>query len=369
MNVQYQLQGMIALECHQSFNQIIDKTDASKLVETISRDLTAILSMTKENVSLACSVACYPVEQILQPKWPIHSTLNQYASAAMQGEQQQHKVLSIGADHGQMPEGLQPHHSSQPLMLIPFILYTNSETIAQAFEQDLMNKGMISPPTYQALSEITGLTVQHANYLSNIDLLAMMHNHYQQLGQDACWQIIEHAVLQSQSKTMSQSKQHNYFYLHDHLVFSPMFSMHHFVTFFDGTADQYIDWIIQQRTAMAAFQVHGLELHLFQPTHWPLNEDKICLGAFEQNRLTGSFWIDNSSDLENKREANLTYVKSQQAGILAVRVEHSDTNSRQYYYPLRPEGIKAIEAHIKQQFPVIAGEQVHILETHCNWPP
>lgn len=368
MAQKHQLKGMMALECQLKGQQTTDRQTASDLTAVLAKDLAAILPMSSEETGLAVACALYPVEQILQPKWPVHHALNQYASAAFQGESQQNKMLSIGANNDLMPAGLQPVNTDAPLLMMPFVVFTDDETLHERFEQDLMHKGMISPGTYQVLNQAMGLEVNHANYMTHLDLVAMMHNHYQQLGQDSAWHMIEHAALQQQAKARAHSDQHNHYYLVDHLLFTPLFSMPQMAAYFDATPGDYVDWLVQQRTAMAAFDAHGLETHAFQATQWPLSDEKICLGSLEKQRLTGDFWVTCDGELASDQAVELTFIESQKAGLVAIRVQAQSQQSQLCYYPLHPAGINAIEQHIKQQFNHIAGHQVHVLEESNTWP-
>lgn len=366
MNYQNQLNGLLALECQQNIQQCVSKEAAHDLGQRLAHDLRAILPLDDEETALAFAAAAFPVEQILQPQWPVHDALNQYASAAFQGELQQNKVLTIGADHGLMPQGLHPIESDQALMLMPFALYTNNTELAALFEANLMHKGMISPPCFEAISQHLTPHINHANYMTTLDLLAMMHNHYQQLGMDAVWQVIESALLQKQAKMMGQTAQHNHFFLVDHLVFSPMFSYGQMVSYFDSDAQAYLAWLIAQRTAMSAFQAHGLELHLFQATEWPLSDEKICLGGFEKNRLNGDYWTEVQGEIRPDQAVTLCFYESQQAGLVAISVKNIDAESQHIYYPLSPQGINSIEHNIKTQFKDIKGHQKITIEQQAH---
>lgn len=366
MNYSHQLKGMLTLECQQNIKQCVPKQAAHDIGQRLAHDLRAILPLDDEETALAFSAAAYPVEQILQPKWPVHDALSQYASAAFQGELQQNKVLTIGADDDLMPQGLHPAESDQALMLMPFVLFTNSDELAEEFEAKLMHKGMISPPCFETISKNLTPHINHANYMTALDLLAMMHNHYQQLGMDAVWQVIEAALLQKQAKMMSQTTQHNHYFLVDHLVFSPMFSYNQMKHHFDIDSSHYMAWLIAQRTALSAFQAHGLELHLFQATEWPLSDEKICLGGFEKNRLSGDYWTEVQGEIRPDQPVELCFYESHQAGLVAVSVKNAGAQSQHIFYPLSPEGISSIEHNIKSQFKDIKGHQKITIEQHTH---
>ncbi|WP_154223972.1 hypothetical protein [Marinicella rhabdoformis] len=368
MSYKHQLNGLFALECQQSITQTVDKESADHIGQMLARDLRAIMPLDEDDSALAFAAAAFPVEQILQPKWPVHDALKQYAEAAFQGELQMNKVLTIGSDNGFMPQGLHPTDSDQVLMLMPFVLFTNNDELAEQFEADLMHKGMISPPCFEAISAHLTPNINHANYMTTLDLLAMMHNHYEQLGMDPVWQVIEAALLQKQAKMASQSPQHNHFFLVDHLVFSPMFSYGQMASYFNAESKAYMEWLIAQRTAMSAFQAHGLELHLFQATEWPLSDEKICLGGFEKHRLTGDYWTEIQGEIRPDLPVELNFFESQQAGLVAISVKNTDAQSQHIYYPLSPQGINSIEKSIKSQFTDISGHQMVVVEEQQQLP-
>jgi len=337
---------MLTIECQSPIKQSLTKSQSSELTTLIAKDLHAVLNI-QDNTALVFCAAAFSTEQLLQPKFPIQVNMTQYASAAFQGELNANQVLSIGASDGVMPEGLEPNESQQSLLHLPFCLYTDELLLAEQFEATLMHKGMVSPPTYAKICEITQVTINHANYMTYMDLVAMMHNHYEQLGLSHLWQVIEMAVVSSEPKTAVTTNTHNHFFLIDHLLFTPFFSYAQFNQYFTDTAiEDYINWLMAQRLSIGAFTAHGLEIRAFKANIWPISEEKVCLGQFENQRITQSFWseqLNQDSDHPNQ----VIHHHHPQAGVIAISVE-SD-NQVEVHYPVTPHGIRDIEKQIAHQ--------------------
>ena len=337
---------MLTIECLSPIEQTLTKSQASELTALIAKDLHAVLKI-QDNTALIFCAAAFSTEQLLQPKFPIQVNMTQYASAAFQGEMNTDQVLSIGANEGVMPDGLKPEKSEQNLLHLPFCLYTDEVNLAEQFEATLMHKGMVSPPTYAKICEQVQVTINHANYMTYLDLVAMMHNHYEQLGLSHLWQVIETALVNSEPKTAVTTSTHNHFYLVDHLLFTPFFSYAQFNRYFAGAdIEDYVNWLMAQRLSLGAFAVHGLEIKAFKASVWPISEEKVCLGQFEKQRITKSYWSEKMTNKADQAK-QVVYHQHPQAGIIAISVAINDYI--EIHYPVTPHGIRDIQQHLSQQ--------------------
>ena len=362
MNYTHRCDGMLTLDCQKPIRQTLNKQQAAELTTLIARDLSAVLGINEQTALVVCAAA-FSSEQLLQPKFPVQLNINQYATAAFQGELNANKVLSSGASNGQMPDGLQPISSEQSLLHLPFCLFTNNTQLAEKFEAELMHKGMISPPTYEKLREQTGVLVNHANYMTYLDLVAMMHNHYEQMGLTNLWRVIETALLSKDPKTAVISQTHNHFYLVDHLLFTPWFSWSQFAKYFDtDDINQYINWLMAQRLSIGAFSAHGLEIKAFKATDWPISEKKICLGQFEQQNIKQSYWVEQQ-DHPKDHPGQVVCYQHPQAGIVAISAP-AVCDKICIFYPVNPNGIDDILALLTEQ----STEYKTVdLAQHLNW--
>ncbi|TDR23175.1 hypothetical protein [Marinicella litoralis] len=346
MKYKFQCDGMLTIECQTPIKQTLTKSQASELTELIAKDLHAVLKINNNTALVFCGAA-FSTEQLLQPKFPIQVNMTQYASAAFQGELNSDQVLSIGANDGFMPDGLRPNESQQNLLHLPFCLYTDDVNLAEQFEATLMHKGMVAPPTYAKICEQTQVVINHANYMTYLDLVAMMHNHYEQLGLSHLWQVIETALVSSDPKTAVTTHTHNHFYLVDHLLFTPYFSYAQFTAYFaDTSIEDYINWLMAQRLSLGAFTAHGLAIKTFKADLWPISEEKVCLGQFEKQSISQSFWTEKSHQSSNQPK-QVIYHQHPQAGVIAISVAQSELF--EIHYPVTPHGIRDIEKHLSQQ--------------------
>ncbi len=347
MNYPYTCDGMITIECQTPIKQTLNKSQASELTALVAKDLYGVLKVTNQSALVFCGAA-FASEQLLQPKFPIQHSITQYASAAFQGQLNTDQILSIGANNEVMPDGLQPQPNTQNLLHLPFCLYTHDLDLAERFEAELMHKGMVSPPTYAHLSEVFETTITHANYMTYLDLVAMMHNHYEQLGLSHLWQIIEMALVNKAPKTALQTETNNHFFLIDHLLFTPFFSWPQFKRFFNtNDTEDYINWLMAQRLSLGAFAVHGLEIKPFKTDEWPLGKNKICLGEFEKNTIKTAFWSDSNQTNTSDTQTEVIHYTHPQAGVVAVTVLSADQTTT--HYPINPQGLKAIEQQLRHQ--------------------
>ncbi len=370
MKYPYHCDGMLTIECQSATEQKLSKEQASQLTNLVGKDLHAVLGIQDQTALVFCGAA-FPTEQLLQPKFPIQKHITQYASAAFQGELNTDQVLSIGANDGLMPDGLEPQPSTQNLLHLPFCLYTSDLRMAEKFEASLMHKGMVSPPTYGCLNELFNPngsnSINHANYMTYLDLTAMMHNHYEQLGLAHLWQIIETALVNQAPKTAVQTASNNHFFLVDHLLFTPCFSWSQFSRYFQtNDIQEYINWLMAQRLSLGAFAVHGLQIKPFRANQWPINEDKVCLGEFEKQLITSSYWIDLVESTE-KHPEHVVYHQHDNAGVVAISASNSSGAGCLVYYPITPHGIADIEHHLQQQFGTEMKTTTQALADNPNW--
>lgn len=340
--------GLISLECQNALRPTLDKTRATALGDQIASELGKVLRLGPQT-SLVVAAACYPTEAILTPDFVVHNNLIKYASVVFQGEQQQHRVLAIGAHQGTMPDGLQPPTASAPLMHIPFVLITNEDAVQRRFEDTLVDKGMVSPPTYQLLSDFFQSDIVHANYMSHLDLIAMMHNHYDQVGMHHLWQVIEKALLAHEAKLDLQQNQQA-FYLRGQSVFMPFYPRPDFLQSHPDKSElDYIHWLMAQRLAAEVFQSHGLHSLFFlcdEPQHTPDEE------IFQTRRINASFYHhEQAIDKSPTQHELVDYIHPNAGYVWTVLTQ---TNGIQHwFYPLDQTGQSAIDHFLENQMTAI----------------
>ncbi|ODU43545.1 MAG: hypothetical protein ABS98_13730 [Lysobacteraceae bacterium SCN 69-48] len=108
-------------------------------------------------------------------------------------------MIGFGADaQGDVPQPLQcdPALAGGGLRVMPFVLRgPGLAAAADQLESKLFDCGMAQADAALALQDGLGARIEHIRYLSLHDLLAMMAMQYQNVGLDALWSLLEHALL------------------------------------------------------------------------------------------------------------------------------------------------------------------------------
>lgn len=353
------LYGVVALETQQGMTQLLNKDHSNQLVKQIALDLSGIINNSHE-CNLAIAGAAYPVEQILTPGFNIHQQLHRYAKAAFQGQKNQNKILSIGSNGNKMPEGLSPNISEQNFNLVPLIIEHKKNQFKQKMEQELMHKGMVSPPCYNILKKVFRTNIIHANYMTNLDLMAMMHNHYQQVNQTELWQIIETAILQPAITNQYSTHSHNTFYLSNQTVYTPFYTPYLFKKRFPKMS--YIKWLMQHRLSINTLETHGLCVRQFNPENWNENKLKTCLGEIEKAVFQQNHYTETIGQLNSHDEVTVISCENKVAGLIYYSVRSLNTKDQTNYYPLNSTGIQQIKSHIIAHFNNILNQSRQLLE-------
>jgi hypothetical protein len=194
------LLGALALELAPgtgSEREALDQDGAGALAARMAHDLAGF-SPEASGLQLVTVGAHYDVVELLRPGWPLHRELDQLAARAP-GDAGG-RVIAFGAHAGKLPGALAPQaeHAGGPLRLVPFVLGGDGGIVARvgdAFERELMERGMAGAATALFAQEAFGLRVEHARYLTLHDLAAMMALQYEHAGLAPLWPVLEAALL------------------------------------------------------------------------------------------------------------------------------------------------------------------------------
>jgi hypothetical protein len=328
----------------------LSQQETKQLNQQISLELKAILPKL-DDTSYAIVGGLYQSSELLQPGFPIHSQLRQYANAALKGENNRRNQLVIGANKQGLPDGLKQNEKVQltPLLLMPFVILTEHEDTKKTFEQNLMHKGMGSVKLLQKVQKTIAVKVRHVNFMTVLDLAAMMHNHLQMAGFEDLWKILEQAMFDANPETKVDTPQLNSFYLSKKIVFTPFYSFVFWSTHGPGKdlanqQEKYLHYTQVQRQYIAALSEHGLDVRQFVPNEqiYPINEEHVCFATLDENRLEGDFYHEIIQPLEPTEKPIVDKNSHPHLGVLFFQV--SDTKGGlEFYYPLTTQGITEIE--------------------------
>jgi hypothetical protein len=193
--------GALALELRGDapvVRHALSQAEVGALADLIARDLAGF-APEAASLELVTVGAHYDPVELLRPGWPLHHELNQLAARAP--GRAEARVVAFGAHEDQLPGALTPStdYAGGPLRLVPFVLGGDADVAArvgEAFERELLERGMAGADTALAAQEAFGLQVEHARYLTVHDLAAMMAMQYDHAGLSPLWPLLETALLQ-----------------------------------------------------------------------------------------------------------------------------------------------------------------------------
>lgn len=175
--------------------------EVGALAGLIARDL-ADFAPEAARLELITVGAHYDPVELLRPGWPLHRELDQLAARAPRsGPANDHgRIIAFGASDSVLPGALTPSPDflGGPLRLVPFVLTGPADIVARvgdAFELELIERGMAAADTALAAQAAFGLQVEHARYLTVHDLAAMTSIQYEHAGLAPLWPLLETALL------------------------------------------------------------------------------------------------------------------------------------------------------------------------------
>jgi hypothetical protein len=199
-----QILGALALELAPGSEPALaalPQAAAARLAGAIAHDLAGLQDHATR-LELVTVGAHYDAVELLRPGWPLHRELDQLAARAPRtgADGDGGRVIAFGAHAGQLPGALapSPEHAGGPLRLVPWLLGGASgivATVGDAFERDLLERGMAGAGTALLAQELFGLRIEHARYLTLHDLAAMMALQYEHGGIAPLWPLLETALL------------------------------------------------------------------------------------------------------------------------------------------------------------------------------
>ena len=175
---------------------------ADLLGDAITADLMRLLPGA-DQMGLAVAAALYDPAQLMRPGWPLFAELARLYARTQRGGWMP-AVSCFGAAAGRMADpGLEPDASliGSPLLLIPWALIgadLDAARINAEMEKSFTEKGLAEARTSLLLNEAFSIRVEHARYLTRLDLCAITAMQYENVGLAALWALIECALLSPQ---------------------------------------------------------------------------------------------------------------------------------------------------------------------------
>jgi hypothetical protein len=345
------LQGVVAIEFFEDPQNkpksTLEQNEIVQLNQQISKELLTILPDLEQS-SYSVLGALYQSNELLQPGFPIHSQLRQYVNASIKGENNQRNQLIIGANKGKLAKGfnLPNQKTSSPMLYLPFVILTENLETQEFFEQELMHKGMGSVELLKQSQSCFNAKIRHVNFMTVLDLAAMMHNHMQMAGFEPLWTLLEQALFNAQPECKVKTEQGNEFYLSKKIVFSPYFSMQYWLEILKRDENDYYQWTHVQRQYQSALEEHGIDIRMFLPETWPLDEKHICFASLDKLAIRDGYFHEIISPINKGSSTTVKNVNHQNLGLISFKVQDND-NGVEYYYPVSSVGIKNIQQFLR----------------------
>lgn len=178
----------------------LPQREAGELAAAIARDLAGF-APDAAALELSTVGAHYDPVELLRPGWPVHRELDQLGARAPRAAGSgAGRVIAFGSHEGRLPGALSPasDYAGGPLRLVPWSLAGDAgvaRAVGEAFERDLVERGMAGAATALLAQEAFGARVEHARYLTLHDLCAMMALQYEHAGLAPLWPLLETALL------------------------------------------------------------------------------------------------------------------------------------------------------------------------------
>lgn len=202
--------GLLAIELvpeGRPASLVLPVESADMLGDAITADLMRLLPGV-ESMGLAVAAALYDPAQVLRPDWPLFAEIARLHARTQQGAWMP-SVSCFGASAGRMADpGLEPDSDliGSPLLLVPWVLIgadLDAARINAEMEERFTDEGLAEARTSLLLNEAFSIRVEHARYLTRLDLCAMTAMQYENAGLAALWSLIECALLSPQREEIA----------------------------------------------------------------------------------------------------------------------------------------------------------------------
>lgn len=266
--------GLLALELSpgsMTTQSSLSVGDAERLGALIAEDLRP-WCMPHDNIDISLAGAAFDPVEILRPLWPIHAEIARLSLLAPKSADS--RLLCLGANTGQMPDGLQPdpEFHNGPLRWLPFVLSGPAgqmQAVQNSMEAELMERGMAGAATALCAQELFSAAIEHARYMTLHDGVAMMAMQYGHNGLEAVWPLIETALFAPERAAWLDSAPEPLIYLSAGIAHIAMLDYHQWALMQTDMGDKsgeqlehHFDMFqMRQRQIAALLQAHGLEVH------------------------------------------------------------------------------------------------------------
>lgn len=352
----------------------LDVVNATALAGHLAKDLDTILGGI-EHLGLILAGALYDQTELLRPGFPLLGALADLYSGSLHGGLFTPQLMALGTDQGYFPvAAINPARrpGSGPLLLLPFCFIGPRDAInvlARSMEDTLLQNGMVSDATREAVQQAFGLQALNLSYATIGDLCALLRVQLDGNGLLSLWELLEQAWFERPGIRVATLAAGSRFLVagdHAHTLF---YTFDDWAQFGPGCkraaaelGQGYRDWMQQQRQYALALEAYGLHVRwvLASPQLEQTLADADAEASVAAMRaipcLSGDFLVEGifRNDSENPEQQMLiTHQADPELGTLAYTVTGLDAQGQllrlEHHYPLRQQGLRVIIDRLLEQ--------------------
>jgi hypothetical protein len=331
--------------------RLLAKNEAEQLLAHLATDLEGLLPGFAQ-FSIATVGALFDQTQVLRPGYPVCTALE--SALVMAGnfpdvDPGRPARISLGAQDSRMPAATLHPEESIPLgilQLLPVTVSGDATRLAElgtAMEDIFMQAGQVSAHTARWLESAFAIKINHARFMTLLDLNAMFRLQLEHFGFLPLWQLLD-AALNGQEEECEVASENGQVYTWRNGAVHTTFETFdywsqsgggmHVASFRGSLAGAYAAWTRTMRQYLTTLAAHQVSLEFFLP-------------GVAQEALAGSFFVETITRAAAGRCAEVTEHSFAELGSICVSVV---VDGQQHnYYPLRPQGLNDIQQAIRQR--------------------
>jgi len=327
---------------------LLDRIAAEQVLAHVAADLTSMFPAINR-CALSMAGALFDQTQLLRPGLPIYKALESLQQSSNPAGDFQPRLLSIGASEGQMPlPDLQPLENIPLglLQILPLLITGPEELVnelAGEMEHRFFETGQLSAHSAKGLETHLQVSVNHARFMTIIDLNALLKLQLEHYGFLALWELLDAAITSSSEVLRVTSAGGLRFEWRDGAVHCYFESFDWWATYGGGadipSSDQafqtaYADWTREYRRYLTTLTAHGVRV----AQHLP---------GLEEAELNDSFLLEESTRVPERSSAAVTEHTANDLGTVAVTVVSGKRQMN--FYPLQATGLNDLHRFIREQ--------------------
>lgn len=327
---------------------LLDRVSAEQILAHIAADLTKMFPAINR-CALSMAGALYDQTQVLRPQLPVYNALETLQQSSNPAGDFQARLLSIGANEGQMPmKELQPLENIPLglLQVLPLLISGPGELVNELttqMEHRFFEEGQLSAHSAKGIESHFQVSVSHARFMTITDLKALLKLQLEHYGFLAMWELLDAAMTPPAEKLEVTTAGGLSFKWQNDAVHA-YFESFDWWAIYGGGADSpssdqqlqlaYADWTREYRRYLTVLSAHGVRV----VQHLP---------GLEDAELTDSFLLEESTVIPGASAAPVTEHHADDLGTVAVTVVRG--NRQMNFYPLQAAGLNDLHQFIREQ--------------------